>query len=177
MSIPLNKLREGYESAIENAERLLNDSKILYQHKCLASSIQLSLLSSEEAGKAFGIIAYMSQGKSITKKEWEDFRKFRGHWKKLFWASEAAHMSFDKMLREAVVNNSSLERFLGIKPHEPTVKWKAEKLKQLMIYLDYDFKNNKWLRPGDSWYATASSANGFISEAEAFIKAVRQHTP
>ena len=36
-AIPISKLKEGYESAIENAERLLKAAQILNEHSCYAS--------------------------------------------------------------------------------------------------------------------------------------------
>jgi len=58
-AIPITKLREDYESAIENAECILKAAEILNENGRYASSIQLSLLSCEEAGKAYVIAIHL----------------------------------------------------------------------------------------------------------------------
>jgi len=118
-----------------------------------------------------------SNGKAITKDLWKNKREFMSHWKKLFIAEKAALESFDRQLEDAIRKHeadASMTRFLGIDPHEYTVKWKAGRLKQSVTYLDYDFEKRRWSKPSDLGFATASFANGHLSSAQGFIKVVRQ---
>jgi len=177
-TIPIIKLKAGYESAIENAECLLKDAQILYENECYASSIQLSLLSCEEAGKAYGIAIHLSQGKEISETLWEK-GMFRSHLKKIFSANKALSLSLDNKLREAIQKHEadeSLARFLGIDPHKDTIQWKAEWLKQHVTYLNYDFKKGQWLKPSTIWCTTASFANGLLNTAKKTIEAVRRES-
>jgi AbiV family abortive infection protein len=177
-TIPITKLKEGCESAIENAESLLKAAQILYNHGFYASSTQLALLSCEEAGKAYGIALHLSKNEEISKKQWEK-GVFRKHWFKLYWAEEAAKLSLDKRVIEAIQKKeaeASLARILRSRPHKGTIKFKAETIKQRATYLDYDFDKEIWLKPNTSLYTTAPSANGFLGQTKGFIKAVEQNT-
>lgn len=176
-AIRVSKLKEGYESAIENAERLLKAAQILNEHARYASSIQLSLLSCEASGKAYMIAECFSQGKDIKKSQWENRAEFFSHWKKLFKAEKAAHLSFDRELTELIEKHGTdkwLAHLIGTDPHKPTIQWKARRLKQSLTYLNYDFKRERWLKPSDMPIAIASFANGHLSSAKEMIKAVRQ---
>jgi len=54
-SIPLNKLDEGIQRAIDNATRYLNDAVFLYDNKKYQSSILLSMLSYEARARRLNL--------------------------------------------------------------------------------------------------------------------------
>jgi len=128
--IPLNELDEGIQKSVENASRYLSDAKFLYRNRRYQSSILLSMLSFEEAGKALLLMDYKAKKKQITKKQW--IKKFCSHQMKHLVSLRAIWL--DAGFDFVVGGDVSLSRF--------NVDWK-----NVFTYADYDFENLKWTSP------------------------------
>jgi len=129
--ITLNEFDEGVEKSVENASRYLNDALFLFQHKRYPSSILLSMLSYEEAGKALLAMNYKMQKREITKTQW--VKKFCSHTIK------------------NLASRRTIWQDAGFAPHFPNwdkilAKFDQE-WKHVFTYVDYDFRNQKWTTP------------------------------
>ena len=129
--IPLNNLVEGIKKSIDNASRYLNDAVFLYQNKRYQSSILLSMLSYEEAGKALLLMDYKAKEKEVTKRQWS--KKFCSHRMKNLVSIRAIWQDAGYVSR---IPDSDVwqARF--------DVDWK-----NVFTYADYDFENLKWTSP------------------------------
>lgn len=129
--IPLNKLSEGIQEAIDNATRYLNDALFLHQNERYQSSILLSILSFEEAGKALLLMDYKKEKKEISKTQWR--KRFCSH-------SLKNLISIKKIWQDAGY----------VSPIPDSDVWQARfdvDWKNVFTYADYDFENQKWTSP------------------------------
>jgi AbiV family abortive infection protein len=171
-AIPVEKLEEGYTSALENADRLLKDAQILHRQARYASSIQLSALSVEEAGKASRIAEYLSQGKEITEAEWKNPHGFfRKHGKKFFKAHEEAAAFALVELEKAGASPQVTDESIS---NTYTAERKLRLLKELATYLDYNFVNERWMRPREMDSANAKFAKVLWLYAKSVVGVIRK---
>jgi len=170
-AISMEKLAEGFTCALDNAERLLNDAKILSERACYASSIQLSLLSVEEAGKASMLREHLLHQKEVLKSEWRIRGAFfKMHSKKFYKAhDEVAKMALNWL--QEVGASHLMDSKTELDKYE--TQDKSESLKQRVTYLDYDFEKKCWLKPWDTNYANARFAKTLCLYAKIIIKAIR----
>jgi len=129
--IPLNKLGEGIQKSIDNASRYLQDAVFLHQNKRYQSSILLSMLSYEEAGKALLLMDYEKKKKLVTRRQWK--RKFCNHKRKNLVSIRAIWQDAGYVSR---IPDSDV--------------WQAKfdvDWKNVFTYTDYDFENLKWTSP------------------------------
>ena len=129
--IPLSKLDEGIDKSVENATRYLNDALFLYQNKRYQSSILLSMLSYEEAGKALLLMDYKMEKKEITKRQW----------KKRF----CSHSMKNLISRRKIWQDAGF-----VSPIPDSDVWQARSdvdWKNVFTYTDYDYENLKWTSP------------------------------
>ena len=75
--IPWAEALEGCRLAIENAERLAEDSRVLRQNDRLQSAYSVSLDAWEELGKAVLLFRYYKKEENISKNDW--FKILRDH--------------------------------------------------------------------------------------------------
>lgn len=75
--IPWTKALEGCRLAIENAERLAEDSRVLRRNDRLQSSYSVSLDAWEELGKTALLLRYYKQKENISREDW--FEVLRDH--------------------------------------------------------------------------------------------------
>lgn len=128
---------DGIKAAIENAESLLSDAKLLFDNGRYERSVALSVLAIEEAGKISIIRSILLEDdSSFLKKSWQQYRRHTD--KNLSWilpelaAKKARHL---EDMRPIFDKNSD---------HGQTL----ENLKQLSFYTD-SFLNSKWSLPKD----------------------------
>jgi len=130
-SIPLSKLDEGIQRAVDNATRYLNDAVFLHDKKRYQSSILLSMLSYEESGKALLLMDYKSKEKEVTRSQW--VRKFCSHRMKNL-------ISLRAIWQDAGYVSPISDSDVSISKFD--VDWK-----NVFTYADYDFENQKWTSP------------------------------
>jgi AbiV family abortive infection protein len=75
--IPWTEALEGCRLAIDNAERLAEDSEVLRRNDRLQSAYSVSLDAWEELGKAIVLFRYYQQKKNISEGDW--FQVLRDH--------------------------------------------------------------------------------------------------
>ena len=129
--ITLRELDEGIEKSVENATRYLNDALFLYQNERYQSSILLSMLSYEEAGKTLLLLDHKGKKREITKTQW--VKQFCSH-------------TFKNIVsRRAIWQDAG---FTSLFPHhnKDLARFDQE-WKHVFTYVDYDFRNQKWTTP------------------------------
>lgn len=129
--IPLKELSEGIKKSIDNATRYLNDAVFLHQNERYQSSILLSILSFEEAGKALMLMDFKEEKKEITKRQWR--KRFCSH-------SMKNLISMKKIWQDAGFVPQI--PYLDVAQARFAVDWK-----NVFTYADYDFENQKWTSP------------------------------
>lgn len=78
--IPLNNVQMGIELSLENAKRLLEDAKLLFENKRYASAVSLGALSLEELGKAVLLLNELTQKRDISASAYKKiFRSREAH--------------------------------------------------------------------------------------------------
>jgi len=144
-SIPLNRLDEGIQVAIDNAAEYLKDAVFLDNNKRHSSSILLSMLSYEESGKALLLMDYKSKGKPVTKNQWK--KKFCNHKTKNLISLSAIWQDAG-YISDLADSDISMSKF--------DVDWK-----NVFTYADYDFENEKWTDPNEPSSFRGGSAESF----------------
>jgi len=132
--IPLKELSEGIKKSIDNATRYLNDAVFLHQNERYQSSILLSILSFEEAGKALMLMDFKEEKKEITKRQWR--KRFCSH-------SMKNLISMKKIWQDAGLVPQL--PYLDVAQARFAVDWK-----NVFTYADYDFENQKWTSPNST---------------------------
>jgi len=147
----LTDLIKGAELSKNNAERLLQDAKVLFNNQKWNGSFVLSTLSLEEQAKAFKLINKYAKGKRFSKKEWKDFAI--SHNKKLAYIEKTVDRLDARKVREQTgidfwgVLKKTYQN-AGAKSLEDYRKRFSKELESFRVqtlYIDYDFKNKKWL--------------------------------
>lgn len=123
--IPLNRLREGAQLCLRNAERLCADADLLRDYKEYATSISLLVLCSEEAAKGLWLSKKAEEGEMVTATEWKKWTRKRAHVRKLRYLRE--------LIKEA----------LGYDIFEPLTDEQAKALKESGLYVDWK-RNHEW---------------------------------
>jgi len=155
--IPSNKLDEGISLCLTNAERLLNDAKLLHENGRYPSGIVLAIYSLEEAAKAWFILNCKQERENITLKQWRE--KVMLHVKKLddVQALMGIHSSpiFDEEGWEMW-----LRKQYGEKDHSVELKEGREGA----TYVDFDFQEGRWVSP-ESRYVFGGDSEADCAEA------------
>jgi len=150
------QISAGINAANKNAQRLLNDAKILLKHKKFASAVSLAVLSIEEAGKA-SILRGMAVAK--TDKEISDcWRDYRTHTKKnVAW-----------LLPEIVTNGArSLDDFKILFDINSEHPYLLDQIKQIGFYTDC-LGNGHWSIPEE--VIDEALANMLVNIAQIMVK-------
>ena len=131
--ITLRELDEGIEKSVENASRYLNEALFLYQNKRYQSSILLSMMSYEEAGKTLMLMNYKIKKKEITKTQW--VKQFCSHTVK------------NIVSRRAIWQDAGFTPRIRIPDYDKVLARFDQEWKHVFTYVDYDFRNQKWTTP------------------------------
>lgn len=132
-TIPQNVLIDGSILALKNTDRLIEDSRVAFNHDRYSISLTLSVLALEEFGKHLMLFDYAHSKKQITQSKWKN--DFSDHKTKL--------KSITK----------TLSKFSRLK-NDPTALKANEKLRILLmellneklegIYLDWNEQKKEW---------------------------------
>jgi len=136
MSIPLEKLAEGFDLSRVNAQRLLLAAEVLEKNENFSAAALLGFLSLEESAKAALIWKFKEDRRNITMKQWE--KKFTKHIPKL--REIISSISTHKI--KVDFEDFDINEF-DITTNARFQQWLKEKL----VYLDYDFKRKDWTDP------------------------------
>lgn len=140
---PISDYDKGVTLSKENAERLIEDAKMLFEAKKYSSAFYLAVQGIEEIGKALLFLRYKREQKKITKSQWE--KVFMNHVTKLEEVQEA--------INKHATKTRFFEGFGKSKKYLPEEKVQkmivgAIKLdKEKFAYVEYDFHRQKWLTP------------------------------
>ena len=154
--IPLNKLGAGIKESIDNATRYLNDALFLHQNERYQSSILLSHLSFEEAGKALLLMDYQKEEKEITKRQWR--KRFCSH-------SLKNLISIKKIWQDAGY----------VSPIPEADVWQARfdvDWKNVFTYVDYDFENHRWTSPKEIVRDAENFSHSSMTRASEALKCI-----
>lgn len=129
------QVAEGMTRALQNAERLAEDAKMLLKAGRIPSAVALAALSIEESGKV-PILRQMAT--ACGEKEWiELWKAYRSHTKKnTLWI-------FGDLVQNGARTLDELRPLVDPDSDHPDI---LDQLKQLSIYTDC-FKNAKWSSP------------------------------
>jgi len=151
--IPLSELKQGAKACLQNAERLLNDAKILFKMKgSYPSCFALIMLSMEEMAKASKLNDYFQRNDDMPREEWKKFtRSKNAHVNKLLWMeqkdtswiSEVTKI-YEENLRKIA---SRVEWAEDLEDFHRKIASVLHKWKLHSLYVDYDFNKGKWNTP------------------------------
>jgi AbiV family abortive infection protein len=150
------EIAAGMNAARENAARLSNDARLLFENERYASSLALAILAVEESGKESvlrGLAAAASDAE--VQKAW---RSYRSH------TSKNAHWAmFNYFFKGARKLGDFLPVFESGAEHTHTL----DRAKQLSIYTDMS-KKGFWAKP--TKIVTKGMAEGILNIAEMLSK-------
>ncbi|MFZ0843767.1 MAG: AbiV family abortive infection protein [Nitrosotalea sp.] len=111
--ISYTELEKAFDVGKDNVDRLLKDSKHLYEQTKYPNSIALSILSYEEIAKLHFIVQHQIEKKDIMKTEWKNISSAGSHEKKLTAIYIDAHKKTQKMSKEQYESIIKSEKKLG----------------------------------------------------------------
>lgn len=124
------QVSDGLSRSIANAERLLEDAKLLFENLRFASAVVLATLSIEESGKAELLKSSPVANRGDQWKSW--WKRFRDHkFKNRFWISA---MMEDQDVNIAVALRAKVETFSTDHIHMGLL----DEWKQRNTYVDFD---------------------------------------
>ena len=160
-----DEIQEGIKLCIENAKRLLDDSKLLFDNKRYPASILMSIVSLEESAKAAKLQEYYHDGRDLTKSQWKR-EGFLSHAKKLEKNMKLRGQAIDRKYPSVRGTYSS----------DSMAEWFSEehtKLREAALYVDRDFEASVWISPQiHSWLGDDYWAKYLISAAEESISII-----
>ncbi|MDA3837701.1 MAG: AbiV family abortive infection protein [Candidatus Delongbacteria bacterium] len=120
-----SQIADGMNAANENAVRLVEDAKLLFENDRLASALALAILSIEESGKVAILrsLAISSEGKDL-KEGWKRYRSHR--------AKNAHWIAVDLILKGA----NKLSDFSTVTDENADHPHVLDQLKQVALYTD-----------------------------------------
>jgi len=154
----LTNLLEGAFACLNNAERLLDDAKTLFEKSRFLSCFLITQLSLEELAKGFKLIEKHSKSKKLAKEEWRNFTESRkAHVYKLKYLQEVE----DKWTAECAGKIFGDSDYFGLlKNIARDLPWagSVDKYRKEMskahyswrigcTYVDYDWVTKKWIEP------------------------------
>jgi AbiV family abortive infection protein len=154
----LTELREGAFMCLDNANRLLEDAETLFFKSRYLSCFLLTQLALEELAKGFKLIEAHSKNREFSKEDWKNLTwKRKGHVNKLKYLQEVE----DKWTAEVARGlGPKLDYFQLLKKIASDLPWagSVDKYRKKMskarydwriksLYVDYDWKNKRWLEP------------------------------
>jgi len=140
---PIFDYDKGLTLSEENARRLIDDAKILFEKKRYSSASYLAIQGMEEVGKALLLLRYKREKKEITKSQW----------KNVFCQHKLKLDEVQKAITKHVGKFRVFEGFGTAKKYwsdDRVQEWLVKALKREkddFAYVDYDFQNQKWLIP------------------------------
>lgn len=159
------RLKKGAGECLQNAQRLLEDAKILfYENGSYPSCFALIVLSMEEMAKASKLNDYCQRNEEMSKEEWEKFTDKKAHLNKLLWMqqkdmnwiSEVTKL-YEESLRKIA---SQVEWAKDVKEFHRKIASVLNNWKLSSLYVDYDFGKEKWKTP----WATPLTNGVFMDE-------------
>lgn len=167
--ISIGKLDEGISMCLANARRLLNDANLLHERGRHSSARVLAMYSWEEAAKAKFILECKQDGTNISMRQWR--KNALLHVRKLDKVQELMDIHSERIFNEEGWEIELREEY-GEKDHSVELKEGREG----MIYIDFDFQENRWVSPESHFVLTGDAATDseeVIGIAERCIEAVR----
>jgi AbiV family abortive infection protein len=147
---------EGMNAARQNAARLLEDAKLLFDAQRFPTAASLAILSIEEAGKSELLRAIpVTRNAAALKQRWKDYRNHQS--KNITWILPVLVMQGARRMGE-------LDVMFDPNSDHPKV---LDRAKQLGFYSDC-FGNCRWWDPAVG--VTEQMANGLIMIAEISAK-------
>ena len=140
---PILDYDKGLMLSEENARRLIEDAKILFEKKRYPSASYLAIQGIEEVGKALLFLRYKREQKKITKSQWE--KVFGQHEPKLNEVQKAITKHVGKV-RISEGFGTAKKYWSDDRVQKWTVGW-LRRDKDDFAYVGYDFQNQKWLNP------------------------------
>lgn len=138
-SIPWKEALKGCKLAIENAERLAEDSLVLKRNSRMQSAYSVSLDGWEELGKAVLLYRYYKTEETISKDDWKRILSDHKH-KRIAWAN-SLDLLYGTTLPKSVTDlKNDLEKAIG---DENSKKW-FDLERNIGVYVD-------WIHPQDCW--------------------------
>lgn len=147
---------QGIKFAYENANALLEDAQLLFEHKRFERCVSLSILAIEESGKSTIIRGLLlADEPTAIKKEWKNYRRHTE--KNLAWIlPELVHKGARRLDELSKVFDPNSD-------HGQTL----DNLKQLSFYTDI-FSSKKWSSPKE--IIDENIAKHILSIAENMVK-------
>lgn len=140
---------KGIRLSKENAERLIEDAKMLFESKKYPSAFYLAVIGIEEIGKALLLLKYKKEQKEITKTQWKNVFCF--HQEKLRIVEKAITQHIRKTKAQYGFGENAMR---GISEGEVSnidvSNMIVEGLKQdkdAFLYVGYDFSRSVWSTP------------------------------
>jgi len=140
---PIFDYDRGLTLSEENAKRLIDDAKILFEEKRYLSAVYLAVQGIEEIGKALLFLKYKREQKKITKSQWE--RVFMNHVKKLGEVQKAINEHCTKISFHEGVGKS--KKYYSKEKSQKMIVGALKLDKEKFAYVDYDFLKQKWSTP------------------------------
>jgi AbiV family abortive infection protein len=141
---PLIDYNKGIMLSKENAKRLIDDAKMLFEAKKYPSAFYLAIQGIEEIGKALLFLKYKREQKKITESQWE--KVFMNHEKKL----GEVYRAISKHCVKIRVFEGWGGNFKKYFPEDEVQKMLVGALKldkEKFAYVEYDFRKQKWFTP------------------------------
>lgn len=134
-ALTIDQIVQGVEAAVENADELIKDAKLLFDKERYARAFSLCVLAEEETAKVVLLMGSITMSRNP--KGWKSFWKmFRSHSSKYVQS-----VWLDSMLIE---NDEEIKKhFQG--PRE--LAYYVNVLKQMGFYTDFESTNQRFLKP------------------------------
>lgn len=140
---PISDYDKGIMLSKENAERLIEDARMLFEAKKYSSAFYLAVQGIEEIGKALLFLRYEREQKKITKSQWE--RVFMNHVKKLEEVQKAINKHCTKIRFSEGVGKS--KKYYSEEKVQKMIVGALKLDKEKFAYVEYDFHRQKWFTP------------------------------
>jgi AbiV family abortive infection protein len=151
-----SEIAKGMNAANENARRLADDAKLLFQHESYPSAVAMAILSIEESGKV-SILRELALARNQEEAA-QCWRDYRSHVKKnVLWPIADSYL---KGARRA-------QDFLSLLDPEADHPYVLDKIKQISFYTDC-FQKGHWAVPKK--LIGKEFAHGLLRIADSFAR-------
>mgnify|MGYP001037012731 CR=1 FL=1 len=164
----IEDLNKGIELCIQNAKRLLEDARVLFNNKRYEGSAFLGLTSMEEASKGLMLREYKRNGRELTKSQWKR-KGFLSHSIKLA----------ESMKRRGEYHDKEHPIIKGTYSKSSFVEWFAKehtKLREYSLYVCRDFSSSRWKSPLTNTWLDKGWTEHILDGAKLTIKLAEEES-
>lgn len=134
----------GLHQAEQNAHISIMEAKALWRGGHYRQVAFFSIVALEAIGKALFLLESLEKGVPLTRKEWKDHRSFFNHLQKLRKAREKHVDRVQKELRVILPGLKAPISIVGFAPEDIEKLWK---LRNDLLFVDYNFGEKRWDHP------------------------------